>query len=90
MQPRMYSVAMSKTIQIRDVDDDVYEGLRRHALDAGLSVPELLRREAARVANRPTNREWLERTDRAPSPISRRDVIDELDEIRGERPDARR
>ena len=39
---------------IRDIDDDVYARLVRHAAQAGLTVPELLRREANRVAGRPT------------------------------------
>lgn len=81
---------MAKTVQIRDLDDDVYDGLRRHAADAGCSVPELLRREAARVASRPTNREWLERTTRPPSSVTREDGIEALDEIRGPWPDDRR
>lgn len=36
---------MPKTIQIRNLDDDVYEALRRRAAAAGLTVPEVLRRE---------------------------------------------
>ena len=79
---------MPKTVQIRDLNDEVYDGLRRHALDAGLSVPELLRREATRVAGRLTTREWLERTDRAATSLTRAEVIEVLDEIRGPWPDA--
>ena len=45
---------MPKTIQIRDVDDAVYAGLAKRAAEAGLTVPELLRREAARIVSRPT------------------------------------
>lgn len=74
---------MPKTLQIRDLDDDVYEALRRHAAHAGLSVPELLRREATRLAARPTVEEWLERTRRRPSGIERSDVVAALDESRG-------
>ena len=39
---------MSKTIQIRDVDDQVYAALVRQAAAAGVTVPDLLRREATR------------------------------------------
>ena len=81
---------MPKTIQIRDVDDDVYAALVRRAAEAGLTVPDLLRREAARLAARPTVEEWLARTRRRPSTIERRDVIDALDELRGPWPDADR
>ena len=81
---------MPKTIQVRDLDDDVYEALRRRASEAGLTVPELLRREATRLAGRPTVGEWLARTRRRPSGIDRADVVAALDELRGEWPDADR
>jgi hypothetical protein len=79
-----------KTIQIRDLDDEVYEALRRRAAEAGLTVPELLRREATRLAARPTVEEWLNRTRRRPSKIDRGDVLGALDDLRGEWPDAGR
>jgi len=78
-----------KTIQIRDLDDEVYSALVRRAAEAGLSVPELLRREAARLAARPTVEEWLVRTCRRPSNITRADVLAALDERRGPWSDAR-
>ncbi|HVL05817.1 MAG TPA: hypothetical protein VM388_07505 [Acidimicrobiales bacterium] len=81
---------MPKTIQVRDLDDEVYEALRRRAAEAGLTVPELLRREATRLAARPTVEEWLGRTRRRPSNIERADVLAALDETRGEWPDADR
>lgn len=81
---------MPKTVQIRDIDDDVYTALARRAADAGLTVPDLLRREAARLASRPSVDEWLERTRRRPSRISRAEVAEALDEIRGVWPDAGR
>lgn len=79
---------MPKTVQIREIDDDVYAALTQRAAEAGLTVPELLRREAARLASRPSVEEWLERTRRRPSSISRREVLDALDELRGPWPDA--
>ena len=81
---------MSKTIQIRDVDDDVYAALSRRAAAAGITVPDLLRREAARLAARPTVEEWLARTRRRPSEITRAEVREALDELRGPWPDAGR
>ena len=86
----MYAGAMPKTIQIRDLDDDVYAALVRRSAEAGLTVPELLRREAARLAARPTVEEWLARTRRRPSEIDRAEIVDALDETRGPWPDARR
>jgi hypothetical protein len=79
-----------KTIQIRDIDDDVYAALARRAAEAGITVPDLLRREAARLASRPSVEEWLARTRRRPSGIARADVLEALDELRGPWPDARR
>jgi hypothetical protein len=79
-----------KTIQIRDVDDEVYAALLRRAGDEGITVPELLRREAARLAARPSVAQWLARTGRRPSTVSTAEVLATLDEWRGEWPDARR
>jgi antitoxin FitA len=81
---------VTKTIQIRDIDDDVYAALSRRAAEAGLSVPELLRREATRLASRPTVEEWLARTRRRPSRITHAQVVEALDELRGPWPDADR
>lgn len=81
---------MPKTIQIRDVDDDVYRALAAQAGEAGISVPELLRIEATRIAARPSTREWLERTRRRDgnNDVTRLEVIAALDEHRGPWPDA--
>ncbi|HEY7604876.1 MAG TPA: hypothetical protein VH760_11500 [Gaiellaceae bacterium] len=81
---------MPKTIQIRDVDDEVYAALSRRAAEAGLTVPDLLRREAARLASRPTMEEWLSRTRRRPSDITRTQILEALDSFRGPWPDAGR
>ncbi len=81
---------MSKTVQIRDIDDDVYAGLVRRAAESGITVPELLRREAARLAARPTIEEWLARTRRRPSQITAAEIVEALDEARGPWPDADR
>lgn len=77
-------------MQIRDIDDDVYSALARRAADADMTVPELLRRELARLAGRPSVDQWLERTRRRPSLVSRAEVVEALDEIRGAWPDAGR
>lgn len=81
---------MPKTVQIRDIDDAVYAALQRHAVAAGTSVPDLLRREAARLAARPTVEEWLARTRRRSTAISKAETIEALDELRGPWPDADR
>jgi hypothetical protein len=81
---------MPKTVQIRDIDDDVYNALARRAAEAGLTVPDLLRREAARLASRPTVQEWLARTRRRPSQVTRAEVLEAFDEMRGPWPHAGR
>lgn len=77
-----------KTVQIRDLDDDVYAGLTLRAAEAGVSVPELLRLEAARLAARPSVAEWLRRTRRRSSPLGRAEILAALDEQRGAWPGA--
>lgn len=79
---------MPKTVQIRDLDDDVYAALARRAAESGVSVPELLRAEATRVAARPSVATWLERTRRGGRPAAPIDVVAALDEHRGAWPDA--
>jgi plasmid stability protein len=75
---------MPKTVQIRDIDDDTYAALAVRAAAEGISVPEYLRREIARLAARPTIAEWLDRT------LGRRlesrpsDAVAVLNEIRGD------
>ena len=78
------------TVRIRDLDDEVYAALARRAAEQGVSVPELLRQHAARLAARPSISEWLDRTKRRSSEIGRREVLDSLDELRGPWPDAGR
>ncbi len=77
-----------KTVQIRDLDDEVYAALLRRAAESGISVPELLRAEAVRLAARPSLEEWLRRTRRRSSPVGRLEIIAALDEHRGSWPDA--
>jgi hypothetical protein len=74
---------MPRTIQIRDVDDEVYDALVKRAAEVGLSVPEYLRRETQRLAARPTIQEWLDRTRRRSGNRSPRDTLEALDELRG-------
>jgi hypothetical protein len=81
---------MPKTVQIRDLDDDVYSALARRAAEAGVSVPELLRAEAVRLAARPSVGEWLRRTRRRSSSLGRAEILAAIEEQRGPWPDAGR
>lgn len=85
-----YGALVPKTVQIRDLDDEVYAALVRRAAEEGVSVPELLRAEATRMAARPSLTEWLERTGRRSTPLGRAAILEALDEHRGAWPDARR
>jgi hypothetical protein len=87
---QVYAGQVPKTVQIRDIDDEVYGQLVRRAAEAGISVPDLLRREATRLAARPSVAEWLERTRRRRSDLSASDTAAALDEMRGAWPDDRR
>jgi antitoxin FitA len=84
----MYAGMVPKTVQIRDLDDEVYARLVRRAAESGVSVPELLRAEAVRLAARPSIEDWLSRTRRRSSPLGRVEVLAALDEQRGAWPDA--
>lgn len=81
---------MPKTVQIRDISDEVYAALVRRAAEEGITVPELLRREAARLAARPSVAEWLRRTRRRSAEVTGPEVVRALDELRGEWPRAHR
>ncbi len=78
---------MSKTIQIRDIDDDVYRALARRAAEKGISVPELLRREAHRLAERPSIAEWLDRNRGIRSDLTTEEILADLDAHRGPWPE---
>lgn len=52
---------MGKHVQVRDVDDDVHAVLTRRAEEASLSLSEYLRRELARLAEKPTIDELMRR-----------------------------
>jgi plasmid stability protein len=49
-----YVASMSKMIQIRNVPDDVHKRLKMRALEEGVSLSDLLAREARQLAERPS------------------------------------
>lgn len=64
---------MSKMIQVRDVPESLHGTLKSRAAREGMSLSDLIKKELERVAERPTMREWLERTQQAkPIPLKRR------------------
>lgn len=54
-------MAPPRTVQIRNVPDDVYRKLKSRAALAGMSLPEYLLAEMRRSLERPTRQELLER-----------------------------
>ena len=54
---------MSKTIQVRDVPEQVHSTLKARAAREGMSLSDLIKREWERAAERPSMGEWLERTE---------------------------
>lgn len=78
---------MPKTIQIRDLDDEVYRVLARRAAEQGISVPELLRREARKLAERPSMAEWLAKSKGVLSDITTEEILADLDAHRGPWPE---
>ena len=77
---------MAKTIQVRDVPDDVHELLRVRAARAGLSLSEYLRREVSLLARRPTVEEFLARIAARPEvPASAEDIVASIHAERGDR-----
>ena len=76
---------MSKMIQVRDVPEEVHSTLKARAAREGMSLSDFIKKELERTAERPTMREWLERTRQA-KPISvQRSAAQVLRELRDRR-----
>jgi antitoxin FitA len=59
-------VRVAKTIQVRDVPDDVHERLTARAAEQRCSLSELIRGEIVQIARRPTMVEMLDRLSSRP------------------------
>jgi len=53
---------MPKTVQVRNVPDQVHRTLKARAAREGMSLSDFIKRELERCAQLPTMREWLDRT----------------------------
>jgi plasmid stability protein len=76
---------MSKMIQLRDVPEQMHSTLKARAAREGMSLSDFIKRELERTVERPTMREWLERTQRAkriPMKQSAAQIVRELREAR--------
>lgn len=76
---------MSKMIQVRDVPESVHGALKSRAAREGMSLSDFIKRELERVAERPTMREWLERTEQAKPIPAKRTAAQVIRELRDER-----
>ena len=72
---------MTKTIQIRDVPDDVHATLRARAAKAGMSLSDFLLQKIEGYARRPAIADVLERADRRSRPLEL-DAESVLEEVR--------
>jgi antitoxin FitA len=77
---------MPRTVQIRDLDDDVHRRLRVRAAQQGLSLAEYLRREVTGIAYRPTMADFLQRAAAtASTPVATEAIVAALRADRDER-----
>lgn len=56
---------MSKMIQVRNVPEPLHSTLKARAAREGISLSDFIKRELEYTAERPSMREWLERTQQA-------------------------
>jgi antitoxin FitA len=76
---------MSRMIQIRDVPEEVHCTLKARAAREGMSLSDFIERELERIAERPTMREWLERTQQAKGIPAKRSAAQVVRELRDAR-----
>ena len=76
---------MSKMIQLRNVPDALHRRLKAKAAIEGVSLSELLMREARKVAERPTLEEMRKRLESRPIRTFRRSPTEYLREERDRR-----
>jgi plasmid stability protein len=73
---------MLKTIQVRNVPEEVHRTLKARAAREGMSLSDFIKRELARSAARPTMQEWLEHTQRPKPILPKRSAAQVIRELR--------
>jgi plasmid stability protein len=81
----LYAYNMSKMIQVRDVPEQMHNILKARAAREGMSLSDFLKRELERTVERPTMREWLERTRQAKPIPTKRSAAQVVRELRDDR-----
>jgi plasmid stability protein len=74
---------MSKMIQVRNVPEELHRTLKARAAREGMSLSDFIKRELERTAERPTLREWMERTARLKPIRSKKTAAQIIREMRG-------
>jgi plasmid stability protein len=69
-------MVMPRSIQVRNVPDDIHRTLRARAAEAGMSLSEYLLAEITRSARRPTIAQVLERAGRRPGGASVEEIVE--------------
>lgn len=72
-------------IQIRDVSEQLHSTLKARAAREGMSLSDFIKRELERTAERPSMKEWLERTQQTkpiPAKRSAAQIVRELRDAR--------
>lgn len=72
-------------IQVRDVPENVHRILKSRAAREGMSLSDFLKRELARVAERPTIQEWLDSTRQVKPVRGQRSASQVIRELRNSR-----
>lgn len=78
----VYRDIVAKVIQVRNVPDEVHRQLRQRAAAAGVALSDYVLDELKRIASRGANAEVLMRAASRPDGVSRRAMLDALDEGR--------
>ena len=79
------------SVQVRNVDEETHNLLRRRAAAAGMTLSDYVLELIRKDLRKPSEAEWLARLRTLPpSGISHEDVIREIDEGRAERDSRRR
>lgn len=72
-------------IQVRDVPEEIHRVLKSRATREGMSLSDFIKRELARVAEKPSIQEWLDRTLQAKPIIGSRTSAQIIRELRDSR-----
>ncbi len=81
----VYAKDMSKMIQVRNVTEAVHATLKARAAREGMSLSDYIKKELEHTVEKPTMREWLERTRQAKPIPTRRSAAQIVRELRDSR-----